>query len=578
MVKEKRSKKHFSTTHGYKTAGRNRTWVRPTMSYPDLSRVDPQPLFHSQEKSAYNNVSSPLQSSYPHLFPQYLKSEPYPTTFQLTPSSESIYTGALTGIGIGDGLSSVSFINTIYQKKKMHAPPNYEFSQVTSGHTSGFIAKLSFFGTIFHSETPKPKKQDAKEEVARIAVNKLQRIEPELVEEIQKELGRSGKSIKPLKREISNLKSEIWLSKQDTNKRWCVILLEFCQTYKLSAPTYKQSHDFQGNYIFEVEVGTRRFKSPHARFSKKDAQDSVAKVAFDILFKEQLDREQEEQEMFKCPLPKYSSGLAGRDVFNTAYMHHGVGVGVNVGDVKLYEFSNRQSCSYSGIENYDPIIPPSVPDSPIPGCAPTRPQMYDPPTNLDPPAANSSFYSVPIGAQLDNTTSHTSTPFASGLFASGLTAADLGAPPTSRLAETMATNGYMPHMPPQPPPPTSTHHMSPVMMPTSPSGYYNASPFSSAPRAATTSATMFDPPGYAYNTTPLKKRYVSLLYEAAQARKWEAPNFTMHSTQSGGFIGEVRFMGHIFRGRSAYPKKAEAKEDVSELAYKYYVECLNSKR
>ncbi|CAG8467613.1 7486_t:CDS:1 [Paraglomus brasilianum] len=513
---------------------------------PDLGRVNPQPLLqHSLEHSqyAFPPPIQPYSQTYSQTYSAPLKPDGLRSTFLPFESSYSA-----SNVAVNDRLSSVSFINTIYQKKKLHEPPNYEFTQAGNGQ---FLATLNFFGKTFQSIVPRPKKQDAKEEVARIAVGKLQQMEPRLVEEIQRELERSNKTAKPQRRmETSTLKCETWLKKQDKNKRPCVSLLEFCQTFKFGTPVYKQSHDFQGNYIFEVEVGSKRFKSTHAMFSKKEAQDLVAKVALDALFQEQQKKEHDEQEMFK--IPKYSPGLAGRDVFSSYYAE----------DEKFYDHSGRQSCSYAGTENVEPAFP-TVSGTSIPGCAPIG-QLFGQPVERESTTTSSSYYSVPIGVPMENARNDDRVPFPPSLTTSGL-----GPPPRSEIVEPMTPNMYMPHMPTQHPPTSSTHNMPQVFM-SSPSqnSYYMQSPFGTASRSSMYNSS------YTYSNTP-KKRYVSLLYEAAQARKWEAPNFTMHSTSAGGFLGEVRFMGHIFCGRTAFPKKAEAKENVSELAYKFYVDNLN---
>ncbi|CAG8573831.1 10396_t:CDS:1 [Paraglomus occultum] len=512
---------------------------------PDLGRVNPQPLFQSSERSQYTFPPpiQPYSQTYSQTYTSALKPDALRSTF---PPFEQSYSAS--NIAVGDRLSHVSFINTIYQKKKLHEPPNYEFTQ----QNGQFLATLSFFGKTFRGETFKPKKQDAKEEVARVAVRELRQMEPRLVDDIERELERSTRTTKSQRRvETSSLKCETWLKKQDKNKRSCVSLLEFCQTFKYGSPTYKQSHDFQGNYIFEVEVGNKRFKSPHAMFSKKEAQDLAAKIALEALFKEQQKKEFDEQEMFKQP--SYASGLAGRDIFDTySYTE----------TEKLYDHSGRPSCSYAGTENVEPVFP-TVSGTSVPGCAPIG-QLFNRPVERDSTTANSSFYSVPIGVSMESVRNEDRVPFAPSLTSSGL-----GPPPRSEIVEPMTSNMYVPHMPTQPPSASSMHSVpQPFMSSPSPSPYYMPPAFSAAPANPTYN------PSYTYSNTP-KKRYVSLLYEAAQARKWEPPNFTMHSTSNGGFIGEVRFMGHIFRGRNAFPKKAEAKENISEVAYKFYVDNLN---
>src|SRR6185369_5224895 len=136
-------------------------------------------------------------------------------------------------------------------------------------------------------------------------------------------------------------------------------------------------------------------------------QDLAANLALDALFKEQQKKEYEEQEMFK--LPKYSPGLAGQDIFNSYSCTE---------DEKIYEHSSRQSCSYDGTENVEPVLP-TVAGASIPGYAPIG-QLFSRPVERDPTTANSSYYSVPIGVPMENVRNDERVPFPPSLTTSGL--------------------------------------------------------------------------------------------------------------------------------------------------------------
>jgi len=68
------------------------------------------------------------------------------------------------------------------------------------------------------------------------------------------------------------------------------------------------------------------------------------------------------------------------------------------------------------------------------------------------------------------------------------------------------------------------------------------------------------------NTTTTKK-YISLLYEKSQAKHWNAPIF-YYQNVSGGFIGNVEVNSMKFQGTRPYSKKADAKENIAEIAYR----------
>nr|CAG8486254.1 3623_t:CDS:10 [Entrophospora candida] len=68
------------------------------------------------------------------------------------------------------------------------------------------------------------------------------------------------------------------------------------------------------------------------------------------------------------------------------------------------------------------------------------------------------------------------------------------------------------------------------------------------------------------NATTTKK-YISLLYEKSQAKHWNPPIFYFQNV-AGGFIGIVEVKDMKFQGNRPYSKKADAKENIAEIAYR----------
>ncbi|CAG8520437.1 13646_t:CDS:1 [Acaulospora morrowiae] len=81
----------------------------------------------------------------------------------------------------------------------------------------------------------------------------------------------------------------------------------------------------------------------------------------------------------------------------------------------------------------------------------------------------------------------------------------------------------------------------------------------------------YHPSIYAQRSTqsvvPVKK-YISLLCELCQSKRWSLPIFNLQNSLRG-FMGTVTVNKHTFKG-NVHSKKSEAKESVAEVAYKYF--------
>ncbi|CAG8438101.1 563_t:CDS:2 [Ambispora leptoticha] len=429
-------------------------------------------------------------------------------------------------------INPISILNTLQHKLKSNTPPRYDFTMATPN--GGFYATLEVFGRTFQTQVIRVKKQEAKEEVAALAVEHMNALVPGLVEEVRKELDKAAKA--NAKRSQSNLnrtvrrkwkgfnkddgipKSLIWLNKHrepgQPLKRPSVLLLEFCQFHHIDRPVYTHETDASNRFMFSVKIGERNFRPTLAFWNKNDAKDHVAQIAFDHIYREQLEIETknigndslQSQEVLYQPLPiRQNEGVP--------IQYPSFSVGANT----------------------------SGPPSPNP-------------ENVETTQVNDS--------------SHSNDEKSSGheiLFHPTVIANQLGPPPKSEIMEKLTSNqtnlpyqpnsGYMQIMTTLPPQPANnffnpyTHFHHPYINPTA----YSVVPM---------------------NPPPVQtdyKRYVSRLYELAQSKKWEPPVYS-YTNVYGGFIGEVVICDKSFRGTKACARKADAKEDVSEHAWKYYAD------
>ncbi|CAB5376027.1 unnamed protein product [Rhizophagus irregularis] len=71
------------------------------------------------------------------------------------------------------------------------------------------------------------------------------------------------------------------------------------------------------------------------------------------------------------------------------------------------------------------------------------------------------------------------------------------------------------------------------------------------------------------NGRVLRKKHVTLLHELCQKRNLEKPDFDFHNIY-GGYRCSVTINNRVFTGSKLCSKKVDAKEEVAELAYKFY--------
>ncbi|CAG8714271.1 24066_t:CDS:1 [Racocetra persica] len=226
-------------------------------------------------------------------------------------------------------INPISFLNTMHQKLKTTAPPVYSFSHDAT--TGQFYCQVHFCGQTYQNQTARPKKQQAKEEVASIAMRDLSLRMSDITALIRTDLIRAhvaasqkakfggGKNqpgngamvvhsrqmsqqITPHPLELIP-KSVQWYRKQTElanngqPKRPCVLLLEFCQMHKLGQPVYSMRDDGRGNYLFDCTIAGRVFNPEIALWHKNDAKDHVSSIAFNVLYGECVAREYREIEL-----------------------------------------------------------------------------------------------------------------------------------------------------------------------------------------------------------------------------------------------------------------------------------------
>ncbi|CAG8460971.1 6427_t:CDS:2 [Diversispora eburnea] len=180
----------------------------------------------------------------------------------------------------------ISLLNELQQRFKTFKPPLYAFSTDQYG---GFICELEVFGKIYKNSKSRPRKQEAKEDAALLAISEIvkQNI-PEITESLNKDL---IEMYDPgMRNELTFIpKSQTWFQKQLKDwpgKKPRVILLEFCQMHHLPTPMYVERNDIIG-FLFDCRVGERIFNSDNKNFCKQaDAKDYIAAKTFSILYEE----------------------------------------------------------------------------------------------------------------------------------------------------------------------------------------------------------------------------------------------------------------------------------------------------
>ncbi|CAG8754602.1 2731_t:CDS:2 [Funneliformis caledonium] len=168
----------------------------------------------------------------------------------------------------------------MHQKLNLE-PPTYEFSHdPATGH---FFCQVNFNNQAYKNTIARPKKQQAKEDAAGIAMQGLSLIMPDFTAAIRQEL------LVP--------KSAQWYQKQlmrankGESKRPCVLLLEFCQMHRLGHPIYNIRDDGRGYYLFDCTIMGRTFNPELALWQKNDAKDHVSTIAFNVLYREFYEKE-----------------------------------------------------------------------------------------------------------------------------------------------------------------------------------------------------------------------------------------------------------------------------------------------
>ncbi|CAG8487227.1 8445_t:CDS:2 [Cetraspora pellucida] len=158
------------------------------------------------------------------------------------------------------------------------------------------------FGKIYRTNQPRVRKQQAKEDVALIALKDLvkENAHPAIADSVgQDVMNHFEPSDKNSIDENFMPKSEIWYRKQLTEhpeKKPRVILLEYCQMKRLSTPEYRGRTDERGRYFFDCVIGDRIFSAEGVGFLKMaDAKDCIAAKSFSLLYQEFCEQEQQEK-------------------------------------------------------------------------------------------------------------------------------------------------------------------------------------------------------------------------------------------------------------------------------------------
>ncbi|GBC05406.1 hypothetical protein RclHR1_06200011 [Rhizophagus clarus] len=228
----------------------------------------------------------------------------------------------------------ISFLNTLHQKLKTSKPPVYSYSHDSvTGH---FYCQVNFCERTYQNITARSKKQQAKEEAANIAMNDLSLRMPEITDLIRQELVKAHTTLQKANNSKGNNqtmkrpyysrqsyqqqiiaphplelipKSVQWYNRQVAHassigqvKRFCVLLLEFCQMHKLGHPTYTIRDDGSGHYLFDCTVYNRTFNPQLSFWKKSDAKDHVSQIAFSCLYEEFVEKERLEiQQSYGMP-------------------------------------------------------------------------------------------------------------------------------------------------------------------------------------------------------------------------------------------------------------------------------------
>ncbi|CAI2172705.1 11245_t:CDS:2 [Funneliformis geosporum] len=165
-------------------------------------------------------------------------------------------------------INPISFLNTMHQKLN-YEPPTYEFSHdPATGH---FYCQVNFCDQAYKNMIARPKKQQAKEDAAGIAMKGLSLLMPDFTATIRQDLTTIILFITTTIRYSSSTgaRSEI----------------------ALGHPIYDLRDDGRGYYLYDCTIMGRTFNPELALWQKNDAKDHVSIIAFNVLFREFYDKE-----------------------------------------------------------------------------------------------------------------------------------------------------------------------------------------------------------------------------------------------------------------------------------------------
>ncbi|CAG8449048.1 12409_t:CDS:1 [Funneliformis mosseae] len=486
-------------------------------------------------------------------------------------------------------LNPITWLNTIHQKLRTPAPPIYSYIQEVLAN--GFYCTVEFLDQRFKSPEPRLKKQEAKEDAAKIALLTLEQQMPIIFKQIKDVLVKASTVPKKETRlcRVGGLRqlpkivqpsdtiphSIEWLEKfkaTHVNERPCVMLLEFCQYHKLGQPVYHPRQEWEGLIKMDCEVNSRKFSSEHTFWVKKDAKDHVSQIAFDILYNEFVSKEQAEIDR-KVRTYNIRQGIYREEPKKIQEIVQPSPPFINYSVHGYYDnYTNYYTPTMS--ENIQAVTNFTY-DQPLGG-------YQDPNGNTNnnllgnaisfntQPTVGSYGYDsssiVPFFNNLEIKSTDTyvfPTPNASQFGQVSTNASFINvANPSTSLTQTSASNGYHPYAV------TVSNNKHAITKKLNGRSRKER-------RLYGTTAALHNPTRTLEkvvsdkNGRLLRKKYITLLHELCQRRSWSKPDFDFHSI-CGGYRSTVTINCRIFTGSKLCPKKSDAKEEVAELAYKFY--------
>ncbi|CAI2188465.1 18272_t:CDS:1 [Funneliformis geosporum] len=488
-------------------------------------------------------------------------------------------------------LNPITWLNTIHQKLRTPAPPKYNYTQEVLAN--GFYCTVEFLEQRFKSPEPRLKKQEAKEDAAKIALLTLEQQMPIIFKQIKDALVKAstvpkkdtricrGGGLRQLPKIIQPTDtiphSVEWLDKfkaTHVNERPCVMLLEFCQYHKLGQPVYNLRQDWEGHLKMDCEVNSRKFSSEHTFKVKKDAKDHVSQIAFDILYNEFISKEQAEIDR-KVRTYNMRQGLYREEPKKiheeivqppTPFANYSVSGGYYDNYTNYYTPTLSENIQAVTNFTYDQPLGYQDPNGNTNNNLLGNAISYNSQPTVDSYGYASSS-TVPFFNNVDNKSADSyafPTPNVSqfGHLSTNASFINVANSPTS-LIQTSASNGYHPYAVPV----SHNKHATTKKL----NGrarkerrllYGTAAPLHKPTRALEKEVSD-------RNGRLLRKKYITLLHELCQRRSWSKPDFDFHNI-CGGYRSTVTINCRIFTGSKLCPKKSDAKEEVAELAYKFY--------